>query len=350
MKWGIHFDLPDLYDQIEKLDKKMNAPDFWNEPDEAQKVLKKIKILKAKAERYNEVKTLSEDLYVLLELLEMEPSEENEAEFKKDMQRLNRLTESFILDTLLTGEYDSNNAILSIHPGAGGTESQDWAEMLLRMYLRYGERNGYKVKTLDYLEGDVAGLKSVTLLFEGLNAYGYLKAEKGVHRLVRISPFDSAGRRHTSFASVDVMPELNEDFTIEIDDKDLRIDTYRASGAGGQHVNKTDSAIRITHLPTGIVVACQNERSQHQNKEVAMRMLTSKLVELMQQEHKEKISDLQGDYGQIAWGNQIRSYVFHPYSLVKDHRTNTETGNVQAVMDGEIDLFIDAYLKNQLQK
>ncbi len=350
MKWGIHFDVADLEQQIGQLEVKMNASDFWNDTQEAQKILKEIKILKTKTDRYHEIKTLSEDLFVLLELLEMDPSEENESEFTRDMQRLEHLTETFILDTLLTGEYDANNAILSIHPGAGGTESQDWADLLLRMYLRYGERSGFKVKTLDYLEGDVAGVKSVTLLFEGVNAYGYLKAEKGVHRLVRISPFDSAGRRHTSFASVDVMPEINEDFKVEIEDKDLRVDTYRASGAGGQHVNKTDSAIRITHLPTGIVVACQNERSQHQNREVAMRMLTSKLIELMEQEHKDKISDLQGDYGQIAWGNQIRSYVFHPYSLVKDHRTNTETGNVQAVMDGSIDMFIDAYLKNQIQK
>lgn len=326
----------------------MNASDFWYDAPSAQKILKEIKILKTKSDKYAQVQALSEDLFVLIEFYESDPSEENEKELMQDLNKLRNLSETFILDTLLTGEYDANNAILSIHPGAGGTESQDWAEMLLRMYLRYGERSGYKVTTLDYLEGDVAGIKSVTLLFEGINAYGYLKAEKGVHRLVRISPFDSAGRRHTSFASVDIIPELNEDFKIEIDPSDLRIDTYRASGAGGQHVNKTDSAIRITHLPTGIVVACQNERSQHQNKELALRMLASKLMELMEQEHKDKISDLQGDYGQIAWGNQIRSYVFHPYSLVKDHRTNTETGNVQAVMDGEIDLFIDAYLRSKL--
>ena len=349
LNWVIHFDIASKLEQIHSLELKMNDPDFWNDNEKAQKILKEIKVNRTITEKYTAIKDLCEDLSLFTEILESDPSEENEKDFMKDMNRLRKLHENFMLDTLLTGEYDSNNAILSIHPGAGGTESQDWADMLLRMYLRYGEKEGYKTTTLDYLEGDVAGIKSVTILFEGVNAYGYLKSEKGVHRLVRISPFDTAGRRHTSFASVDITPEINEEIKIEIDPQDLRIDTYRASGAGGQHVNKTDSAIRITHLPTGIVVACQNERSQHQNKEMAMRMLTSKLFDLMEQEHKDKITDLKGDYTDIAWGNQIRSYVFHPYSLVKDHRTNTETGNVQAVMDGNIDIFIDAYLKQNIE-
>ncbi len=328
----------------------MNDADFWSDQDAAQKTVRQLKQLKSKYQQFTEIKSALDDLLVYTELMEEESDESSEHEFLKEFESFKKKVNAFTLGTLLTEEYDANNAILSIHPGAGGTESQDWADMLLRMYIRYGENHGFKVTTLDHLEGDVAGIKSVTLMFEGVNAYGYLKCEKGVHRLVRISPFDSGGRRHTSFASVDVIPDLDVDLSIEIDPQDLKIDTYRSSGAGGQHVNKTDSAIRITHLPTGIVVACQNERSQHQNKEMAMRMLASKLTELMEREHKEKLSDLQGDYGQIAWGNQIRSYVFQPYTLVKDHRTNTETGNVQAVMDGDIDLFIDAYLRSKLTK
>ena len=336
--------------ELTLLEEQMNSPGFWDDNENAQKVLKEVKTLKGKLTEYNKIYGMSEDFSVLLEMLEDDPTEENEKEVQAEFAELKRLSEQFTLQTLLTGEYDENNAILSIHPGAGGTESQDWADMLLRLYMRYGERNRYKVTMLDYLEGDVAGIKSVTLLFSGTNAYGFLKAEKGVHRLVRISPFDSANRRHTSFASVDVMPEIDEVTDFEIDPSDLRVDTYRASGAGGQHVNKTESAIRITHLPTGIIVACQNERSQHQNRDMAMKILKSKLSELMHQEHKDKLSDLKGDYGQIAWGNQIRSYVFHPYSMVKDHRTGTETGNVQAVMDGEINIFIDAYLKGILSE
>jgi peptide chain release factor 2 len=344
----IHFDVPGVKAQLKNLEGEQARPDFWEDTQNAQNVQKQIKALKLKLESYEKVRAMGEDLEVVTELYEADPSEDNENELTADFGTLKNTFEKFMLSTLLTGQYDANNVILSIHPGAGGTESQDWAEMLLRMYTRYAERAGYKTTTLDYLDGDVAGIKSVTLLMEGVNAYGYLKGEKGVHRLVRISPFDSAGRRHTSFASVDIMPEITESIDVEIDPKDLKIDTYRSSGAGGQHVNKTDSAVRITHIPTGIVVACQNERSQHQNKEVAMKMLTSKLTELLEKEHKEKISDLQGDYGQIAWGNQIRSYVFHPYSLVKDHRTNAETGNIQAVMDGALDLFIDAYLKDNI--
>ena len=339
-----------MSDELSLLEEQMNSPGFWDDNENAQKVLKEVKSLKSKLTEFNKIFSMSEDFSVLLEMLEDDPTEENEKEVQSEFAELKRLSEQFTLQTLLTGEYDENNAIISIHPGAGGTESQDWADMLLRLYTRYGERNRYKVTVLDYLEGDVAGIKSVTLLFSGTNAYGFLKAEKGVHRLVRISPFDSASRRHTSFASVDVMPEIDEVTDFEIDTSDLRVDTYRASGAGGQHVNKTESAIRITHLPTGIIVACQNERSQHQNREMAMKILKSKLSELMHQEHKDKLSDLKGDYGQIAWGNQIRSYVFHPYSLVKDHRTGTETGNVQAVMDGEINIFIDAYLKGILSE
>ncbi len=323
----------------------MNASDFWEDADKANNLLKELKLIRAKIASYEEVANLSEEVGILIEIYQDEQSEENENELSSQFKQLNQKLDSFTLATLLNGEYDPNSAILSIHPGAGGTESQDWADMLLRMYTRFGEICNYKVTMLDYLPGDVAGIKSVSLLFEGINAYGYLKAEKGVHRLVRISPFDSAGRRHTSFASVDVMPEITEDVDIDIDPKDLKVDTYRSSGAGGQHVNKTDSAVRITHIPTGIVVACQNERSQHQNKEVAMKILTSKLTELMHSEHKEKLSDLQGDYGQIAWGNQIRSYVFHPYTMVKDHRTNYETGNLRAVMDGELMPFIEAYLR-----
>jgi peptide chain release factor 2 len=260
------------------------------------------------------------------------------------MEDLDEEIEEFRLATLLSGEYDGNNCILSIHAGAGGTEAQDWVEMLLRMYTRWAESKNYKVDFLDYLAGSEAGVKSVTLLIKGENAYGYLKSEKGVHRLVRISPFDSSNRRHTSFASVDIIPELEDVPDIDIDPSNIKIDTYRASGAGGQHVNTTDSAVRITHLPTGVVVTCQNERSQIKNRETAMKMLVAKLIEIQIEEQKEKIDDIQGDYSQIAWGSQIRSYVFHPYNMVKDHRTNAETGNVQSVMDGNIDMFINEYL------
>ncbi len=255
--------------------------------------------------------------------------------------------ESLMLATLLDGEYDKNNAILSAHGGSGGTDAKDWAEMLFRMYIRWAEQKGYKVKILDYQEEREGGINNATALIEGENAYGYLKNEKGVHRLVRISPYDSSGRRHTSFASIDVIPEIDDDVTIDIDPDDLRIDTFRSSGAGGQHVNKTDSAIRITHIPTNIVVSCQNERSQHQNRDTAMKLLMSKLIELKEQEHKETLKELQGDYSQITWGSQIRSYVFHPYTMVKDHRTGAEVGNVTAVMDGDLDYFINEKLKQK---
>jgi peptide chain release factor 2 len=343
--WGIHFDLPKLVGQIEELQSKTESADFWNDQKSAQIVLKELKLIKIKVDHYNELAESLDDVLVMLELVEEgEMLEEFEAAIKELDQKLHH----FRIETLLSGEYDSNNAIISLHPGAGGTESQDWTEMLLRMYTRWAEKHGYKVKTLDLQPGDVAGIKSVTLLIEGVNAYGYLKTERGVHRLVRISPFDSSGRRHTSFASLDVSPEVDETVEIEILPDDIRIDTYRASGAGGQHVNKTDSAIRITHLKTGIVVQCQNERSQHQNKEVAMGMLKGKLVEIMEQEQMDRIEDIKGDYSQIAWGSQIRSYVFHPYTMVKDHRTNVEVGNVASVMDGELDVFMNAYLNTMV--
>lgn len=289
-------------------------------------------------QRYEDVRTLWE---IGLE----EQDEELTGEVKTEISELSRLLEKQELAMLLNGEYDAKNAIITLHPGAGGTESQDWAAMLLRMYTRWAEARGYQVEVLDLLPGDEAGIKSVTLMVSGYNAYGYLKAEKGVHRLVRISPFDASGRRHTSFASLDVMPEIDDEIEIEIDPKDLRVDTFRASGAGGQHINKTDSAVRLTHLPSGVVVSCQSERSQIQNRERAMRLLKAKLFEREREARELKQAELRGESKEIAWGSQIRSYVFHPYSLVKDHRTNTETGNVQAVMDGELDPFIDAYLR-----
>lgn len=302
-------------------------------------------MLKDKVERYNKLVAEYEDLKALIDLAIEENEESLLSEVKDGFLKFTTDLSNMKLETLLSGQYDKNNTIISLHAGAGGTEAQDWAEMLLRMFTRWAERKGYKVSTLDYLAGDEAGVKSVTILIEGLNAYGYAKSEKGVHRLVRISPFDASGRRHTSFASVDVMPELDDDIQIDINTDDLKVDTYRASGAGGQHVNKTESAIRITHIPTGVVVACQNERSQHKNRDTAMKMLKAKLVELAEREQKEKIEDLKGIQKDIAWGSQIRSYVFHPYNLVKDHRTGFEMGNINAVMDGDLDGFINAYLK-----
>ena len=321
---------------------------FWNNSKNSSKVLAKIKQIKSKYTEYNKIKTEISDLKDLSELAILESDEEVAKEIIKNTKKVENALEKLQLQTLLSGKYDSNNAIVTIHPGAGGTESQDWAEMLYRMYTRWANKNNYEIKELDYLEGEEAGLKSVTFEIIGENAYGYMKCEKGVHRLVRISPFDSGGRRHTSFASIEVLPEITDDIEIEINLDDLRIDTYRASGAGGQHINKTSSAIRITHIPTNIVVACQSERSQIQNRETAMRMLKSKLLDLKEKEQKEKIEDLKGEQKDIAWGSQIRSYVFCPYTLVKDHRTNYEVGNVEAVMNGEIDEFIESYLKSQI--
>ncbi len=328
----------------------MLAPDFWDDNDKAQKTISELNALKSLVETMNKLDSAYEDLQVMLELAAEEGDESLVPELYEGTKALRKEFESFELELLLSDQYDKNNAILELHPGAGGTESQDWASMLLRMYTRWAEARGFKVETLDYLPGDEAGIKSVTLLIKGHNAYGYLKAEKGVHRLVRISPFDASGRRHTSFVSCNVLPEIEEDTDIEIRQEDLKIDTYRSSGAGGQHINTTDSAVRITHLPTGIVVTCQTERSQIKNRERAMKMLAARLFERKREEQEKALAAIQGEQKDIAWGSQIRSYVFHPYSLVKDHRTNVEVGNVQAVMDGEIDVFIDAYLRSQLNR
>jgi bacterial peptide chain release factor 2 (bRF-2) len=323
----------------------MNDPSFWNDLEKSQKVNREIKSLKNKIEKYNKLVTQLEDIEVMIELGLEEQDESLAAEAAEEIKKLSKEVDTLRLETLLSGPYDQNNAIISLHAGAGGTEAMDWVSMLLRMYTRWCEDKGYEVKTLDFLPGEEAGVKSVTLHVIGENAYGYLKCEKGVHRLVRISPFDASGRRHTSFASMDVMPELDNDVEIEIRPEDLKIDTYRSGGAGGQHVNKTESAVRITHLPTGIVVQCQNERSQIQNRETAMKVLKARLLELKERETQEEINKMKGEMKKIEWGSQIRSYVFHPYSLVKDHRTNVENGNIQAVMDGDLDPFINAYLQ-----
>ncbi|ATD31995.1 peptide chain release factor 2 [Macrococcus sp. IME1552] len=327
----------------------MADPDFWNDGDKAQEIINKNNALKEVVNGFNALEEKYENIEVLIEMLKEESDKESEVELIQQLQSLTDDTNDFELKMLLNGEFDANNAILELHPGAGGTESQDWGEMLLRMYQRFSDKRGFKVETLDYLPGDEAGIKSVTILIKGHNAYGYLKAEKGVHRLVRISPFDSSGRRHTSFVSCDVTPELNnENIEIEVRAEDIKVDTYRASGAGGQHINTTDSAVRITHIPTGIVVTCQNERSQIKNRDQAMKMLKAKLYQRKIEEQEAELAAIRGEQKEIGWGSQIRSYVFHPYSMVKDHRTNAETGNTGAVMDGDLDLFIDAYLKSQL--
>ena len=330
---------------ITELTEQSADPHFWEDMENSQGILQALRRAESRVAEYNSLNTLYEDTAMLIQLA----NEENDAsmieETSASVSSFTNELERIRLTTLLCGEYDMNNAMLTFHAGAGGTESQDWAQMLFRMYNRWGERHGFKVSTLDYLDGDEAGLKSATILIEGENAYGYMKSEAGIHRLVRVSPFDSAGRRHTSFAAVEVMPEITDANEIEIRDDDLRVDTYRSGGAGGQHVNKTESAIRITHIPTGIVVACQNERSQHQNRDVAMKMLKSKLIEIKEREHLDKIEDIKGVQKEIAWGSQIRSYVFMPYTLAKDHRTSFENGNINAVMDGELDGFINAYLK-----
>lgn len=326
----------------------MSAPTFWDDQNAAQVVINEANGLKEQVNEFEDLVSSYEDLEVAHELVKEEADADMQKELVKDTKELIAKLNDFELQLLLNEPYDKNNAILELHPGAGGTESQDWASMLLRMYTRYAERQGYKVETLDYLPGDEAGVKSVTLSIKGHNAYGYLKAEKGVHRLVRISPFDSSGRRHTSFVSCEVMPEITDDTEIEIRTEDLKIDTYRASGAGGQHVNTTDSAVRITHVPTNTIVSCQTERSQIKNRERAMKMLMAKLVQRRLEEQQAQLAEIRGEQKEIGWGSQIRSYVFHPYSLVKDHRTNTEVGNVQSVMDGEITPFIDAYLRSKL--
>jgi peptide chain release factor 2 len=327
----------------------MAAPDFWDDQKAAQTVISEANALKDLVGQFKSLEERYENLEVTYELVKEEPDEELQQELEAEVKQLAKEFSEFELQLLLNEPYDKNNAILELHPGAGGTESQDWASMLLRMYTRWAEKKGFKVETLDYLPGEEAGVKSVTLLIKGHNAYGYLKAEKGVHRLVRISPFDASGRRHTSFVSCEVVPEFNEDIEIEIRPDEIKVDTYRSSGAGGQHVNTTDSAVRITHIPTGIVVTCQSERSQIKNREKAMNMLKAKLYQKKLEEQQAELAEIRGEQKEIGWGNQIRSYVFHPYSLVKDHRTNTEVGNVQAVMDGEIDIFIDAYLRSKLK-
>ena len=339
------FDIPKVEIELANLELETQKNEFWNDSKNSSLVLKKIKNLKDKKENYNRLNSEITNLLEILELLKQENDNEMEDELLRNKKNIEEEILNLEITTLLSGKYDENNAIVTIHPGAGGTESQDWAQMLYRMYTRWASFHGLSVKELDYLDGDEAGLKSVTFLVEGEYAYGYLKSEKGVHRPVRISPFDAGGRRHTSFASVEVLPEITEDIEIDINPDDLRVDTYRASGAGGQHINKTSSAVRITHLPTNTVVSCQTERSQIQNRETAMKMLKSKLLNLKEQEHKEKIEDLKGEQRDIAWGSQIRSYVFCPYTLVKDHRTNYEVGNVQSVMDGDLDKFMEEYLK-----
>ena len=340
-----HFDISKLENELKDLEAETLNEDFWQDAKNSNKVLAKIKSIKNKVNEYRKIESEIQNLNELTELANMEPDEEIAKDIIKSTKTLEQEIEKLEIATLLSGKYDVNNAIVTIHPGAGGTESQDWAEMLYRMYTRWADKNEYKVTELDYLEGEEAGIKSVTFEIIGEYAYGYMKGEMGVHRLVRISPFDSGGRRHTSFASVEVLPEITDDIEIDINPDDLRIDTYRASGAGGQHINKTSSAVRITHIPTNTVVACQSERSQIQNRETAMRMLKSKLLDLKEKEHKEKIEDLKGEQREIAWGSQIRSYVFCPYTMVKDHRTNYEVGNVEAVMDGKIDDFMESYLK-----
>lgn len=331
--------------EIEELEMKSSAPGFWDNPEESQKIVQKTGKLKNTVELYDKSVTLYDDLEVLIQMGDEEGDLSLIPEIETSIEELENSLASQRLQTLLTGEYDRNNAILTFHAGAGGTEAMDWVSMLVRMYTRWTERHGFKVNMLDFLDGDEAGLKSAVLSIEGDNAYGYLKGESGVHRLVRVSPFDASGRRHTSFASLEVMPEITDDNEIEIREEDIKMDVFRSSGAGGQHINKTSSAVRLTHIPTGIVVACQNERSQFQNREKAMKMLKSKLLEIKEREHLEKIEDIKGVQKEIAWGSQIRSYVFMPYTLAKDHRTGFESGNINSVMDGDLDGFINAYLK-----
>ena len=336
--------LEKLREEVEMLEHKSAEPGFWDNMEQAQKITQRMAALKGKDEAYQKLQSRAGDCMALIEMGDEAEDLSLVDEAKEEIESIKNEIASMKLSTLLTGEYDKNNAILTFHAGSGGTEAQDWAEMLFRMYNRWAERHGFKVTTLDYLDGDEAGLKSASIMVEGENAYGYLKSEAGVHRLVRVSPFDAAGRRHTSFSSLEVMPEMELDNTVEIPPEDIKMEVYRASGAGGQKVNKTSSAVRLIHIPTGITVSCQVERSQYQNREVAMKMLVSKLMEIKERENLEKISDIKGEQKEITWGSQIRSYVFMPYTMVKDHRTGFETGNVNGVMDGDLDGFINAYL------
>ncbi|EOU1984301.1 peptide chain release factor 2 [Clostridium perfringens] len=342
---GASLDLASLEKKSAELELKMQEAGFWDDVQKAQEVTQEAKRVKDKIDKFKNLNERIDEVEVLKELME-ENDEETAKEIINEVKALSKEIDTLKIETILSGEYDRNDAILTLHTGVGGSDANDWTEMLLRMYTRWCEKKGYSLETIDYLPGDEAGVKSVTLKVKGEFAYGYLKAEKGIHRLVRISPFNANGKRQTSFASVEVLPELTSDQDIEINPVDLRIDTYRAGGAGGQHVNKTESAVRITHIPTGIVVQCQNERSQFSNRDTAMGMLKSKLIELKERAHKEKIEDLTGELKDMGWGSQIRSYVFHPYSMVKDHRTNVETSNVNGVMDGDIDNFIIAYLNS----
>ena len=341
--------LEKLREEVEMLEHKSAEPGFWDNMEQAQKITQRMAALKGKDEAYQKLQSRAGDCMALIEMGDEAEDLSLVDEAKEEIESIKNEIASMKLSTLLTGEYDKNNAILTFHAGSGGTEAQDWAEMLFRMYNRWAERHGFKVTPLDYLDGDEAGLKSASIMVEGENAYGYLKSEAGVHRLVRVSPFDAAGRRHTSFSSLEVMPEMELDNTVEIPPEDIKMEVYRASGAGGQKVNKTSSAVRLIHIPTGITVSCQVERSQFQNREVAMKMLVAKLMEIKERENLEKISDIKGEQKEITWGSQIRSYVFMPYTMVKDHRTGYETGNVNAVMDGDLDGFINAYLTAQSQ-
>lgn len=337
--------MPGKKKRIEEIERRIEEPGFWDDPEKSQQTMKKLKSLQDYVKNVEKLDTEYEEIGVLIEMSEEEDDDSMTQEIESELEQFEEEFENFRIQTLLSGKYDGCSAIVTLHAGAGGTESCDWAGILYRMYSRWAEKKGYSLQVLDYLDGDVTGVKGVTFEVEGENAYGYLKSEKGVHRLVRISPFNAAGKRQTSFASCDVIPDIEDDVDVEVNEEDLRIDTYRAGGAGGQHINKTSSAVRITHMPTGIVVQCQNERSQHMNKDKAMQMLKAKLFLLKQQEQAEKMSDIRGEVKEIGFGNQIRSYVMQPYTMVKDHRTNAETGNINAVLDGDVDPFMNAYLQ-----
>ncbi len=344
-KWGLHFDVANKEEKIAELEYKMGEPSFWDDSEYAQKITMELNGVKDSVEKYKALQAKYEDMQLLWEMGMEDKDESVYGEITSTIKSIQQAIDQLELDVMLSEEYDANNAILTLHAGAGGTEAQDWTQMLLRMYGRWAERNGFSVETIDFLPGDEAGVKSATIMINGHNAYGYLKGEKGVHRLVRISPFDANARRHTSFSACDVMPEIDETVEVDINMADIRVDTYRASGAGGQHINKTDSAVRMTHLPTGTVAQCQTQRSQLQNRVQCMKLLRARLFELEQQKKADQLAEIDGEHQKIEWGSQIRSYVFQPYNMVKDHRTNAETGNTQAVMDGDLAMFIETYLK-----